>query len=253
MISYSICFSVWLISLTIIPPSPSTLLQMVTFFFFWQSNTPLCVYIYVCVYMYTHTPRTSSLCTRVAHVLAIVTGAAVHIRALVFFGYTPRRKPLDHVFFFFFFWENTILFSTEAAPLYVPIKITNFQKQTWIQIQASCLPMVRWVSEPLKFWGSFSSSMKPRPLQCLTGLRWEGNKVWYRHLEPSLHTAGLLFNRCQCPDFFSCSKNRLRENRVYWQDRGLGLILPFIWSVVDYNAVLVPGVQQWFRCTYIVV
>ena len=57
MISYSICFSVWLISLTIIPPSPSTLLQMVTFFFFWQSNTPLCVYIYVCVYMYTPPAR----------------------------------------------------------------------------------------------------------------------------------------------------------------------------------------------------
>ena len=117
MISYSICFSVWLISLTIIPPSPSTLLQMVTFFFFWQSNTPLCVYIYVCVYMYTHTPRTSSLCTRVAHVLAIVTGAAVHIRALVFLGYTPRRKPLDHVCFFFFLRKHHIVFHRGCTAL----------------------------------------------------------------------------------------------------------------------------------------
>lgn len=74
--SYSICFPVWLISLTIIPPSPSMLLQMVTFILFWQSAIPLCVYRYV------HPPP-SSLPIGWLHVLAVVTGAAVNTGVLL--------------------------------------------------------------------------------------------------------------------------------------------------------------------------
>ena len=67
----------------------------------------MCVCVYV--YVYTHTPRLHCPLGSL-HVLAIETGAAentgelisVHIRGLVFFGYTPRRKSSDHGFFFFF-------------------------------------------------------------------------------------------------------------------------------------------------------
>ena len=210
----------------------------------WYPTVCVCVYMCMC----THTPHVSIvhlgrfMSWPLRLVLLRTLGSLYLFTFVVWFFLDIRpgeNRRIMVFFFFFFFWENTILFSTVAAPNYVPINITNFQKQTWIQIQASYLP-IRWVSEPLQFWDSFSSSMKLRPLQCLTGLRWEGNRVWYRHLEPSLHTAGLLFSRCQRPDFFSCSKNCLRENKVYWQGRGLGLVLPFIWSVVDCNAVLVP-------------
>ena len=208
MISYSICFSVWLISLTIIPPSPSMLLQMVTFY----SLFGRVLSHRVCIDMYTP-PPTSSLPTWVTSCLGRCDWCCCeHWGAYIFscswagfFGYTPRRKSLNHVVVVVV-WETAILFSTVAAPIYVPVNITNFQKQTWIQIQASYVPMVRWVGEPLKFWDSFSSSPKLRPLQCLTGLRWEGNKVWYQHLEHSSHTAGLLFDKCQRPDFFPCFK-----------------------------------------------
>ena len=219
---------------------------MVTFYsLFWQSDTPPCVCVCVCICVHTH--PTSSLSTWVASCLGHCDwccwehwGAYICSHLWSGFFWIYAQEKIVGSCFCVFFWENTILFSTVAAPNYVPINITNFQKQTWIQIQASYLAMVRWVSEPLQFWDSFSSSMKLRLLQCLTGLRWEGNRVWYRHLEPSLHTAGLLFSRCQRPDLSSCSKSCLRESKVRWRGRGLGLLLPFIWSVVDCSAVLVP-------------
>ena len=116
MISYSICFSVWLISLTIIPPSPSTLLQMVTFFFFWQSNTPLCVYIYVCVYMYTHPP----------HVLIVHSGRSClgHCdwcccshSCSGFFWIYAQEKTVGSCFFFFFLRKHHIVFHRGCTAL----------------------------------------------------------------------------------------------------------------------------------------
>ena len=108
-------------------------------FFLWLSNIPLCIYIhngilYIhihCVYIYIyhiffiHSSVDGHL--GCFHVLAIVNSAAVNIgvhvsfRIIVFSGYIPRSGisgPYGSSIFVF--WGTTILFSTVAAPIYIP-------------------------------------------------------------------------------------------------------------------------------------
>ena len=89
----------------------------------------MCVYIYVCMYVYTTASLSIQLYVDIYdcfHTLAIVNSAAMNIgvhvsfRIRVFSGYTPRSGiAASHASSIFSFEGTSILFSTVAAPNYI--------------------------------------------------------------------------------------------------------------------------------------
>lgn len=174
--SYSICFPVWLISLTIIPPSPSMLLQMVTFILFWQSAIPLCVDRYVPP---PHGP--SSLPTWVASCLGCCDWRCCeHWGAYIFscswagfFWIHAQEKIAESCCCCCCFEKPPYCFPQWLHRDDSPRKYHKLSKNR--PEFKSRLPMFPWSDERVSHLNSetrFLLSPKLRPLQCLTGLRW---------------------------------------------------------------------------------
>ena len=100
-------FSVWLISLHIIPSRSTHVVvnYKFLFYFFCMSSIPLCIYI--CVYM----------CVCVSFWISV----------FIFFGYVPRSGIIgSDGSSIFHFWGNPMLYSTVATPSYIPTNSVQF-------------------------------------------------------------------------------------------------------------------------------
>ena len=119
-------FSVWLISLSIVPSkSIHVVANGKISFFFYGWIVFLCIYIPHLLYPFIcwWTPR-------LLPYLAIVNNSAMNLGYMYPFGLVfsfsldiyPGVELLDHtVVLFLVFWGNSILFPTVAAPVYIPI------------------------------------------------------------------------------------------------------------------------------------
>ena len=120
MISYGICLSFWLTSLSMITSSCSHIAANgILCSFLWPSSSPL----YVSVFFFY-----SSVDGHLGYfqVLAIVNSASMSIGVhapfwiMVLSGYMPRSGIAGPLILFLVFWGSSVLFSTVAVVTYLP-------------------------------------------------------------------------------------------------------------------------------------
>ena len=122
-------FSVWLISLNIMPSKSIHIATNSKISFYFMAEWYSVGYIYHIFFIYSSVDGHLGC----FHILTTVNSAAVNIgmhvsfqiSVLVFFRYVSRNGIAgsydSSIFvFFFFFWETSILLSTVAAPICIP-------------------------------------------------------------------------------------------------------------------------------------
>ena len=146
---HTILVFIWLISLSIMPSTSSLSLQMAKFISFSRlHNIPLYIYTHL---LYPFICRWTLSCF---YVLAIVNSAALNIGVCVFFLISVfifldiylGVGFLGHIgsSIFSFFWETSILFSTMAAPIYIPTNNVWGFPFLHIPSRIYCLWIVWW-------------------------------------------------------------------------------------------------------------
>ena len=137
---WNFSFSIWLISLSTIPPGPPTLLQKAKChsFYGWVVYISIChiiyIMLYMCIYIYNFIIHSSTDgLLGCFYILAIVNKycyehehagvlASSWNSVFVFFRCIPRSGIAgSYSALFLVFWGVCRLFSTVAAPIYIPI------------------------------------------------------------------------------------------------------------------------------------
>ena len=117
-------FSVWLISINIIPSRSTHVVvnYKFLFFYFWMRSIPLCMCIYICVCVY--------VCVCVC--VCIFLNKCFHFLWI----YTQKWNYWSDDSSIFHFWGNPMLFSTVATPIYIPTNSVQFSS-----VAQSCLTL----------------------------------------------------------------------------------------------------------------